>query len=672
MNPSDHVDDTALLASPFTIGRTHFKNRMVFPPLVNGFADRHRVSPRTVDWYARLAAGGVGAIITEGLSVHPGGAPADSMITTYHPANRPAWRQLVDAVEGANCRLIGQLMHLGRSHLLTGRDDGGIAPSAVADPHSGRVPRPMTRNDIAEVVDAFAEAAAALADAGFSGVEIHAAHGHLLSLFLSPLWNTREDAYGGDDHGRTRIIREAVTAVRAACPTGFLVGLSLQADEAVPHGLTPTDAIPLFRTLVASTPVDLVTYRAGTIGPSLPDHIPDLTRPPGTLLAMQRRMRAAAPDIPSLAVGRLRDPGEAANALRTGAGDLVALGRALVVDPELPRRAFSGREPLAPRCAYCNVCWTEVQAGRRGRCPVNDSWGRPTRRAGPPAKPGRRTAPRRVTVVGTGAAGLAAAAAFAEYGDTVTMLGNGGPLGGRLAAQASLPALCELDAVVTALEKRVVGRVELRRGHRRADAATIRATEPELIVLATGSEPSPIPDRLRPPPTSRGRTPEIITPREWGRDRLEAPCGARHGRGVTVVLDEGDGDATPYALARLLASLGETTVLLTADAAPLQGLPWINRRGVQRLIQGTGVGHALGVTALGWDALTPGRLLVGGSTGYRTVNGVTRLIWSGPRVARLHEVSTERLDCPVLRFGDRAGPTTLSEVLRRAPLLPWS
>ncbi|MEV7283122.1 NADH:flavin oxidoreductase [Streptomyces sp. NPDC093252] len=657
------------LRTPLTIRGSTLKNRLVFPPFVNGFADGHRISPTTVNWYRRLARGGVGTVITEALFVHPSSEPQPNMITAYHPDNRNRWARLAAAVEDADCRLIGQLVHAGRSRMLTGTRYQGLAPSAVADPYSGHVPRALTGAEITELVDTYARTAATLAAAGFSGVEIHAAHGHLLSLFLSPRWNRRDDAYGGDPERRVRIIADIVTAVRASCPAGFLVSLALTAEEGTGGGPTADEAAAMFRHLTATAPVDVVTYRAGTIGPTLADHIPDLTYPPAPMLDMQRRMRAANPGTPSIAVGRITDGAAAARVLDSGAGDLVALGRPLVVDPGLPRRLLAGDLPLR-RCAYCNICWTEVQSGNPGRCPVAPDWGRrppeepagqrvtedrtATVRGTPPRRPRRP----RVTVVGGGAAGLTAAAAFAERGHQVTHFAGATP-GGRLARQSLLPALRELTALVDAprLRGRAAG---VRHLARRAEPPSLLATAPDLVVLATGAT-GPVPDYVRSAPTGAA---EITALRAWDADRLRTLRRSPAPGGTAVVVADDD-DPAAYALACLLAPLHRRTVVLTTAAEPLPHLSWIYRRGLDRMLRRAGVHHRTDRVPI---ALRPGELEITGGAATETLTDVTRLVWSSPRVPGTTLTGPlQDAGVPHLLLGDAARPTTLPDILRELP-----
>ncbi|MGW1837616.1 oxidoreductase, partial [Streptomyces sp. NPDC002067] len=401
------------LFTPMALGRREVRNRIAFPAMITGLGAGNLPTDRTVAAYARMAAGGAGMIVSEALAVDPTSAPKPFALVTYDPAGHDGFARIADAVEGADCRMIGQLYHLGRSQLWTTDGARPMGPSALPDHYSRTMPRPMTHGDIARLTDAFARSAAMLAARGFSGVELHAAHGHLLSLFLSPWSNHREDEYGGDATGRSRFLREIVQAIRAATGPDFVIGLKMPGDEGVRGGLRPADAAEVFTRIQEGAPVDYVCFAQGTIAPSFGDHIPDAAYPPSPYLDLQREVRAAAGGVPVVAVGRIRTAAEAETALRTGAADLVALGRALVADPDLPRKARAGQEDLIRPCVYCNACWGEVHTGRPAACPVNPAFGLTEKEARPPAP---AATPLRVTVVGGGVAGLEAARAAADRG----------------------------------------------------------------------------------------------------------------------------------------------------------------------------------------------------------------------------------------------------------------
>ncbi|WP_405741561.1 FAD-dependent oxidoreductase [Streptomyces sp. NBC_01525] len=630
------------LFTPMTLGRREVKNRIAFPAMITGVGAGNLPTERTVAGYARMASGGAGMVVSEALAVHPTSEPKPFALVTYDPAGWDGFARIAEAVEGEDCRMIGQLYHLGRSQLWTTGGARPMGPSALPDHYSRTVPRAMSHGDIAMLTEAFARSAAMLAARGFSGVELHAAHGHLLSLFLSPWSNHREDDYGGDATGRSRFLREVIEAIRSVTGPDFVIGLKMPGDEGVRGGLRPADAAALFTRIQAGAPVDYVCFAQGTIAPSFGDHVPDASYPPSPYLDLQREARAAAGGVPVVAVGRIRSAAEAETALRSGAADLVALGRALVADPDLPRKARAGREELIRPCVYCNACWGEVHAGRPAACPVNPAFGLTAKEAEPPATVEN---PLRVTVVGGGVAGLEAARAAADRGHRVTLLA-GPRLGGRTRAEAALPGRGDLGLLVAAQEAaaRRSG-VEIVQGAP-AEAADVLATGPDAVVLATGA-------RMRPPAVDGTAIGDLPAAPEVSAE------------GTAVLLAEDDG-AAACALAELLAARHPRTVLLTPRLALAETVPYTSRLGIHRRLSAAGVEVVTGAAATGLD---------GGTLHYEnvfsgeraTIDDVGQVVWSTARVPA-DDLAGPLGDrgLTVHRVGDAHAPATLLEALNRA------
>ncbi|MCB5906939.1 oxidoreductase [Streptomyces pinistramenti] len=630
------------LFTPMALGRREVKNRIAFPAMITGLGAGNRPTERTVAAYARTAAGGAGMVVSEALAVHPTSEPKPFALVTYDPAGWDGFARIAEAVEREDCRMIGQLYHLGRSQLWTTGDARPMGPSALPDFYSGTMPRVMSHGDIAMLTEAFAHSAAMLAARGFSGVELHAAHGHLLSLFLSPWSNHREDAYGGDVTGRTRFLREVIEAIRAATGPDFVVGLKMPGDEGVRGGLRPADAAALFTRVQEGAPVDYVCFAQGTIAPSFGDHVPDMHYPPTPYLDLQRELRAAAGGVPVVAVGRVRSAAEAETTLRSGAADLVALGRALVADPDLPRKARARQEEQIRPGVYCNACWGEVHAGRPAACPVNPGFGLTAQEAAPAAA----ASARRVTVVGGGVAGLEAARAAADRGHRVTLLA-GPRLGGRTRAESRLPGRGDLGRLVVSQEEaaRRAG-VEVVLGAQ-AREADVLATAPDAVVLATGA-------RMRPPAALVGT---------GINDYLATPAGPASG--TAVILGEDDGAAV-CALAELRASRHPRTVLLTPRLAPAETVPYTSRLGVHRRLSAARVEVVTGAAARGLDGTTLHyeNLFTGDPA---TVDGVGQVVWATARIP-VDDLygPLRRRGLAVHRVGDAHAPATLLTALTQA------
>lgn len=308
------------------------KNRVALAPLTNGQSHADgTLADEELRWLERRAAGGFGVITTCAAYVARDGKAWDGELGVDDDAGRPGLRRLASAITAHGALGIVQLFHGGLRAEPTVSGVPTWSASAYPDPAPGyQVPRPATEDDLARVIDQFAAAARRCADAGFEGIELHGAHGYLLSQFLSTTYNRRDDAWGGALAARARLLREVTRAVRAAVPARFVVGVRLSPEDfGQARGLDLDDNLELARWL-CDDGVDylhLSLWRAERTTGKRPDvHALPL-------------FRAACPaDVALIAAGAIWTPDEAAATLALGA-DLVALGRAAILNPDWPRHA---------------------------------------------------------------------------------------------------------------------------------------------------------------------------------------------------------------------------------------------------------------------------------------------------------------------------------------------
>ena len=320
----------SLAFSPIHIGRLHLKNRIVLPPMqqyqgsAEGFATAYHVQH-----YARRARGGVGLVIVESTAVAPEGRLMVDDIGLFSEAHVAPLAMLAAAVKAEGVPTLLQLCHGGRKSVP---HQGGrlLAPSAIAYDDVYGMPEPMNDADIAAVIAGFALAAKRALSAGFDGVELHAAHGYLLHQFLSPLSNRREDAYGGSAANRLRLLAEIVQAVRATIGPERPVTMRVSASDHADGGLDPESVAAALAVLVPLG-LDAVHVSSGGLLPTPPRDIG-----PGYQVAYAKAIRAAI-DVPVIAVGNIRSRRQVDDILSGGAADLVAIGRPLLIYPDLAR-----------------------------------------------------------------------------------------------------------------------------------------------------------------------------------------------------------------------------------------------------------------------------------------------------------------------------------------------
>ncbi len=479
-----------LLFSPLQLGPLRLRNRIVMSPMEVDFgAASGAVTDTVVAYYAARAHGGAALIVVEATCVDaPQGLISPHELRADDDAFVPGLRRLAQAIQGHGALAVLQLQHAGRkaAELVTGQRP--VAPSAVAS-HSGEVPRELSREEIPRLVERFAAAAARAQMAGFDGVEIHAAHGYLVAQFLSPIYNRRQDEYGGSASGRARFLLEIVAAVRRRVGAVYPLLCRLSAAEIeaagrisqLAGGLDLTASVELARRLEQGgvTAFDISATLVGVA------RLHPMSWPEGQLAASAAAIKAAV-KVPVSVTSRV-PPRLAEELLRDGAIDLARLGRPLLADPDLPRKLSLGRGREVRPCIYCSLCVDPLARQPETPCTVNPDLGREAERRQPQVRPAQAQR-RSVVVVGGGPAGLTAARIAAEQGHAVLLFEQGESLGGRLLTVSKPPsahqALEELRRYLVHEVERLG--VEVRYGER-STAGQLAALAPDLVVLAAGA-----------------------------------------------------------------------------------------------------------------------------------------------------------------------------------------
>ena len=476
----DRTNPFPILFSPWRIGDIDIPNRIVLSPITTGFGYDGGAPQTSLLEYFRERTSDVGMAV-----VAFGAVAADGRVEHQIPW---MWREDAGRVLSPLAAVIAaggavpclQLGHGGRqvSPRVTGTDP--VAPSAVMpEVHVRRPPRELTVGEIGDLVGAFAAGAAKAAAAGFAAVEVHAAHGYLIQQFLSARSNLRRDVYGGETiAARARFGVEVIGAIKEAAP-GLAVLVRINGADLVPGGLVVADAIAAGEAFTAAG-ADALVVSAGVYG-SVPYTIPLLDDPEATFVDLASKVRAAI-DTPVVAVGRITQPSTAEGALASGHCDAVAVGRALLADPEWAVKARAGRsDEIRPCIGTVEGCAGMLQHGGPISCSVNPDVGREGTYN--TSRPGPR---RRVVVVGAGPAGLEAARSAAHLGHRVTVVDKNDAPGGSLQLAARTPPLHHLERLVAWF----VGEldrleVDVKLGFN-ADVASIEALEPDRVIVATG------------------------------------------------------------------------------------------------------------------------------------------------------------------------------------------
>lgn len=387
------------------IGRLELKNRIVMPAMGTSLAAASgEASDELIAFYEERAAGGCGLIITEITRVdNETGVGTPNQLNASDLLYVPRLEKLARAVHRHDSKVFVQLQHPGRqnhSRLIGGRQI--VAPSAVMSSAIGEMPRELSTEEVAELVDKFVFGACIARTAGMDGVEIHGAHGYLVGQFLSPLTNLRTDKYGGSLEGRMTFLSEIVQGIKESCGAGFPVSVRIDGDEFVPGGITLEEALLTARHL-EKLGVDCINVSSGTYESSNAI-IEPISYPQGWKKHLAAAVKQTV-QIPVIACDVIRKPEFAESLLQEGNTDFVALGRAQLADPQWANKAAAGREAEIRTCISCLYCIQEVMDCKVIKCAVNARAGRELEFPEPVQDGGGRT----VAVIGGGPAGMEAA-----------------------------------------------------------------------------------------------------------------------------------------------------------------------------------------------------------------------------------------------------------------------
>lgn len=635
------MSDFPHVFSPFQLGGTTLKNRLVALPAGTSMAHDGVPTHGDTEHFERLAAGGVGLVIGGATVVHPTTTlRSRKLVEAYVDEFVPAAAAKAEVIHRHGARFIGQLCHLGREFIGGESDSPPVAPSAIKTVRDAYPPHELTVAEIEDIVAGWATSTANLVAAGADGVEIHAAHGYLPAQFMSPLTNRRTDDFGGSFENRLRFMRMVMEAMRSVMPAGFVLGVRLSGEEEIPGGMDIEDCVRIAEHL-AETGVDYFSITHGTRG----KYVKDSTNPDAVAVPSASRVRAAT-GLPTLVGQRIRDVGTAEQVVKAGHADLVGMARALIADPDLPVKSETGRVLEIRGCLGVNQDCRAFDPHLH--CAVNAEVGR-----GRHPQVGVKAArSKEVYVIGGGPAGLEAARVAAGRGHKVSVFEQEPVLGGAVRVAAAAPHRATLIDAVGYLEqemKRLKVDVHLAAGIDEGDLAEIM-TIADHVVLATGSRSADLPAVLE------GRPAATVDQALLGRLPATEVREA-------VVYDEGDGFWPAYSAAEALAQQGwrvtfATPLTALASRVPAESAgPLLSRLG-----------------AAGVDLLVAHQLVVGADPSEPLVlrplfGGRDRelaaplTVWHQPRTAVDDLVRTTPSGAAVSVIGDCVTPRRISHAI---------
>jgi 2,4-dienoyl-CoA reductase-like NADH-dependent reductase (Old Yellow Enzyme family)/thioredoxin reductase len=470
------------LFEPVRIGEMEVRNRIVLSPMETNLGSNDGyVTERLKDYYEERAKGGAGLVIVGFACVDsPVGRRLSHQLFVDDDRFIPGLTELAKVIKRHDARAALQLVHAGR----TGTQP--VAPSAIAKPGE-KPPRELTVTEIKDLVAHHARAAERAKKAGFDAVEIHAAHSYLIANFLSPVWNKRKDAYGGDLEGRAKLLLEIVKSVRESVGPTFPFWCRINGAEiGMEGGSTIKDGQALAR-MLEEAGVNAINVSATSMEPIWinfwvveGESLPPTAHPPGFLIYLAEAMKRVV-NVPVIAIGRIT-PEVGEKSLREQKVDLVAIGKALFADAELPNKVASERlEDIRP-CICCLNCIERVVfMDTAVGCSVNAALGKEREYAIRPADKKKR-----VMVAGGGPAGMEAARVAALRGHQVWLYEKGNSLGGQLRLAATPPYKSVIGRFSDYLQTQIrkLG-VKVNLG-KELTLSLVKEMKPDVVIVATG------------------------------------------------------------------------------------------------------------------------------------------------------------------------------------------
>jgi mycofactocin system FadH/OYE family oxidoreductase 2 len=477
------------LFTPIQIGPVTIRNRIFSPPYATSMLEDEARGwwDRVANFHAERAKGGIGLIVMSEVCAHP--VAVAHRFTTLDERHIPHLRKLTDLIHSHGAKIFQLIHNPGRQTLPAYSHRPTWGPSATRR-GAATITHAMDHDEIKEIVASYARTAKIIKEAGFDGIELQGAHGFMIASFLSPATNMRSDEYGGSLENRMRFLNEILDAVREQIGSDIVLGGSLSIDELNPRGVNVEEGQEIAARLDSGGMLNYLTARVGDFA-AVPIWIGDMRIPPGSAVPFAAAVKRVV-KMPVLTVLRIKDPFHAERILAEGQADMVGMGRATLCDPELPRKAESGRSEEIRYCISCNQgCLQRYDQGLTIECVLNPTVGLERELGVGKIPPAQRK--KRVLVIGGGPAGLKAAETAASRGHQVVILERGPELGGQILIACRLPGREEVAESTSHLvsEVRRLG-VEVRL-NTEASAQTVAEFGADAVVIATGSAPVTVP-----------------------------------------------------------------------------------------------------------------------------------------------------------------------------------
>ena len=466
------------LLAPLSVGGVTLRNRVLMGSMHVGM-EEDRDYGKFAAYFAARAAGGVGLIVTGGISPNIAGWLKPLAATMNRKRHVKRHRVVTEAVHAEGGHIALQILHAGRY----GYSPFSVAPSRIKSPITPFTPRALSARGVEKTIDAFVKTALLAQEAGYDGVEVMGSEGYLINEFLVTHTNKRTDAWGGDYAQRMRFPVEIVQRMREAVGPDFVIVFRLSMLDLIPEGSTWPEVVLLAKALeeagvsILNTGIGWHEARVPTIATLVPR---------GAFTWVTRKLMGEV-SIPLVTSNRINDPADAEQILARGDADMISMARPLLADPDFVNKAAEGRADRINTCIACNqACLDHVFENKKASCLVNPLACHETELDTTPSR-----TPRRVAVVGAGPAGLSAASTAGEQGHQVTLFEASQELGGQFNLAMRIPGKEEFRQTLRYFQRRLDDAGVVLKLGTRVSASDL--SDFDVVIIATGVRPRVIP-----------------------------------------------------------------------------------------------------------------------------------------------------------------------------------
>ena len=469
------------LLKPITINKTEIRNRIAYPSLALLYSYDMKINDRHIEFFRERAKGGAGIVTVGPVGFDEFGAGLIGPSIATDEAIED-FKKVSDAINNEGAASWVQLYHAGaysKSMIIGGKQ--AIAPSSVKSNYTKEIPKELTIEEIKELQQTYAKAAVRVKKAGFTGVEILASAGYLITQFLSPLTNKRTDEYGGSFENRTRFAKELIATMREAVGPDYPITIRIAGNDFVPGSNTDTET-PAFAKVYEEAGIDAINVTGGWHESKIPQLSMELPRGAFAYLAENIKNEVK---IPVMASNRISTPELAEEIIADGVADMVSLGRVLIADPFFPKKAAANTPEEIRPCVACNQgCTDQIFFGKPLFCIANAEAGFENVRHIEKTKDSKH-----IMIIGAGPAGLEAAIRATEAGHTVELFEKSDDIGGQLWIAGTPPTKQELWELIRYYESLLIKYQIPVHLETEVDLELIKEVNPDFIFAAEGATP---------------------------------------------------------------------------------------------------------------------------------------------------------------------------------------